>query len=443
MWKKISQYFSTSLLTDALLTALAGSAFLYLCEAGLEYRWLNTLAALIFYWRLLGSNRRHWFWSGFFLALFWFWWLGVSFIHYGFAWALPLLDLTVALLYGLLLWLLAYLAHILSKWLELVSVRGFIIESMLKATALLSLSYIHPFGFDWFKAELPLVISYFGVDKVSFASLLFALIIARLSWGYYRQNRYLKSAVSSFAAALFLLGAIQSDRVKMLSQDPNKRIILASTQVPVEMKWRPQTLPTQINTVLKSIDSAIEANASLILLPESVLPIFLNQEPRLLKALQERSLKIDIVLGALYRNKRGENRNSAYLFHKGSYQVANKVVLVPFGEANPLPSWASRWINKIFFDGAPDYTPAARSTDMIIGKVRYRIGICYEGSSEALYRDNPSHLLLISNNGWFYPSIEPTLQRILLEYYVRKYGTTIYNSVNMAPSYLLRPQHSL
>jgi apolipoprotein N-acyltransferase len=301
------------------------------------------------------------------------------------------------------------------------------------------MSYAHPFGFDWFKAELPLVPSYFGVDKISFASLLAGLLLARAAWKAYLQDRYNRTAGLGFIGVLFFLAALNPSRVEVLPQDPKGRILLAPTQVPIESKWKPEALSSQVTDVFRAIDCAVDANASLVVLPESVLPLFLNREPRLLRALGERSQRIAILLGALYSGEDAQNRNSAYLFHKGAYRVADKVVLVPFGEANPLPDWASRWVNEIFFDGAPDYRPASHSTDFRIEGTRYRIGVCYEGTSERLYgKDRPSHLLLLSNNGWFHPSVEPTLQRLLLEYYVRKYGTTIYNSVNMGPSYLLR-----
>lgn len=47
-------------------------------------------------------------------------------------------------------------------------------------------------------------------------------------------------------------------------------------------------------------------------------------------------------------------------------------------------------------------------------------------------------MIVLSNNGWFVPSAEPSLQQLLLLYYNKKYGTTIYHSVNMSPSYLIQ-----
>ncbi len=92
-------------------------------------------------------------------------------------------------------------------------------------------------------------------------------------------------------------------------------------------------------------------------MPESVLPFFLNDSELMLDELKSRSKNIDIILGALYRDGK-ENRNSIYIFHDGKFIVGDKIVLVPFGERNPLPQWASGWVNRVFFDGAPDYTPA-------------------------------------------------------------------------------------
>jgi len=47
-------------------------------------------------------------------------------------------------------------------------------------------------------------------------------------------------------------------------------------------------------------------------------------------------------------------------------------------------------------------------------------------------------MILLSNNGWFTPSTEPTLQKLLLQYYSKKYGTTVYHSVNMSESYVVK-----
>ncbi|HEY9129876.1 MAG TPA: apolipoprotein N-acyltransferase, partial [Sulfurovum sp.] len=131
-------------------------------------------------------------------------------------------------------------------------------------------------------------------------------------------------------------------------------------------------------------------------------------------------------------------RNSTYIFTEGKIAVANKVILVPFGESNPLPEFLSNWVNKVFYDGAVDYVASRNVTDYTIDGKVYRNAICFEATSEKLYEGNPENMIVLSNNGWFTPSTEPTLQKLLLQYYSKKYGTTIYHSVNMSDSYVVK-----
>ena len=428
--------------------ALAGSAFLWLAHWGFSSPWIETLSALLFFSLLLWGDRRLWFWSGFFLGWFWFGWIGISFLHYGHPWAIPFVDLGIALIYGFYFWLFAWLAERftqgINRLFSILNSQFSIRSSWLKAFGLLAMSYVHPFGFDWFKPELVLIHTPFGIDKLRFASLLAALLLTGTALrklrirmnDLRRESSTGKLLLSTLLSPLFFFLALDPARTVILPGDPEGKIALAGTHVPVEEKWKAQNFDSQLSAVLRSIDRGIDQNHSAVLLPESVLPIFLNRSPTVLQKLLKRSRRIHIVLGALYYHE-GQNRNSAYHIYDGSYRVADKIVLVPFGEANPLPSWAGKWVNRIFFDGAPDYMPAKHPTDFLIDGTHYRAAVCYEGTSERLYRDRPKRILLLSNNGWFVPSAEATLQRLLLEYYSRKYGTTIYHAVNMRPSYVV------
>ena len=429
MWEKFLRYFSNSKITEGFLIALSGSSFIYFEYFDLNLFWLETLLAIAFFTLLINANSRAWFWSGFFIGVFWFWWIGVSFIHYKHSWALVLVDFIVALIYGLLLFILAYIAELIAK-------KSRVIELILKATIIFFLSRIHPFGFDWLKLELVLIHTPFKLDELSFISLL-AFIVSLLLIKSSMGKRELK--LEPLIAIILLYFAIDSSYFEPKREiKPNRAVELVNTNIPVEKRWQDEFLRSFLLDTYSKIDRAIKAKKSLIVFPEATLPIFLNRSPNILNALLKRSKEIDIVIGALYLDNK-VNRNSAYFFHKGAYKVANKVVLVPFGEANPLPNWASKIVNRIFFDGAPDYKGAKAPSDFLIGKKRYRVAICYEGTSDKFYLDNPPNLILISNNGWFYPSIEPTLQKLLLEYYARRYRTTIYHSANMSPSYVITP----
>jgi len=59
--------------------------------------------------------------------------------------------------------------------------------------------------------------------------------------------------------------------------------------------------------------------------------------------------EISIITGALDKEDR-LLYNATYLFQKGNIQIAHKVVLVPFGEAVPLPQKIRDFINDKFYN---------------------------------------------------------------------------------------------
>jgi len=429
---KISKHFTTSALTEGLLIALMGSWWLYGAWFGWDARISTTFAGLLFLILILDANRPVWFWSGFFVGILWFGWIGVSFYYYHLDWLVPIAILGVALVYGTIFWSIAYLSekipHLITHFAKhnkpkRLTPHASLLTLILRSLMLLSISYLHPLGFDWFKPELLFVHSYLGIRKWQFALMLAAVVFAR----WRRQPLWLFLAILAYSPL----------QVERHSADPTHAFRLITTHTTIADKWNPAKIPEHIDHVFKNIDQAINQKYSAIIFPESVFPFFLNRHPKVLGKLLSRSQHIDIIIGALYLDGT-THRNATYLFHQGHDTVANKVVLVPFGEANPLPAFASRWVNRIFFDGSIDYTASAQPTDWTIQGKSYRNAICYESTSERLYADTPKRMIVTSNNAWFVPSIEPTFQRLLLTYYVRKYGTTIYHATNMSPAYVLQ-----
>ncbi len=419
---KIRQYLNTFEITRGFLIALLSSAFIYLDYWGLSHPLLTTLFGLTSLYFLLREEQKTWFFSGFFIGFFWFWWMSVSFKHYNMVWAIPIGLIIIALSYGILFWLIAFLAK---KTASLFPSSSSLLLLALKAAGLLVLSYIHPFGFDWFKPELMFVQSYLGIEKWQFSIILISITLA--VWK--RQLLY-----------LFLVLLAYQPTTVATSTIPDT-IQIVTTHTSVADKWEKSLQPTQFNALFKTIDQAIDANKTLVILPESVFPVFVNHSQALMDKLQERAQHISIVAGGLYWDGQTP-RNSAYIFTNGEIKVANKVVLVPFGESNPLPDFLSDWVNKIFYDGAVDYKASKDVTDYQIDGNTYRNAICFEATSEKLYvkdakGQRPKNMIVLSNSGWFTPSIEPTQQKLLLQYYSKKYGTTIYHAVNMSESYVI------
>jgi len=410
---KISHYFSTLEITRGLIIALLGSAFIYLDYFGLSYPLLNTLLGLFFLYLLLPASTKIWFISGLFLGVFWFWWIALSFQHYQMPWAIPIVVVLMGLLYAVIFGFIAWSAEKIQK--------STLPKLVLKALALLLLSYVHPFGFDWFKPELVFINAYLGIEKMQFAFILLAIVLSL----WRKQLLFLLFVLLAYPPQPSNVSAIQEN------------IALVTTHVSVEDKWNESLHDAQFIALFGHIDKAIDANKSLVILPESVFPIFLNHSERNLNLLKEKSKHISIVTGGLYWDGKTP-RNSTYIFRQGKVNLANKVLLVPFGESNPLPDFLSDWVNKVFYDGAVDYKASDKVTDYVIDGITYRNAICFESTSEKLYEGHPENMIVLSNNGWFTPSIEPTLQKLLLQYYSKKYGTTIYHAVNMSESYVVR-----
>lgn len=422
-WKafvsKMSDYFNTFVLTRGLLISLLGSAFIYLTYWGLSHPFINTLLGLTALYLLLQADKKVWFIAGAGIGLLWFWWIVLSLWHYGMIWAVPIELVIIMLTYGLLFWLGAWLGEVLTTKVSLPAV-------YFKAVWLLGLSILHPFSFDWLKPELMFIESYLGIEKWQYA-----LVLLGISLSIHTQRFYY---------LLLLLFAYEPRMHAIAPLEQN--IVLVTTHTTVHDKWDERMQAKHFQTLLNSIDTAIEAKKSLVVLPESVFPVFLNHSQALIDALQHRAKQISIVTGGLYWDGQTP-RNSAYIFTNNTITVANKVVLVPFGESNPLPDFLSDWVNKVFYDGAVDYKASRNITDYTIDGTTYRNAICFEATSEKLYEkdangNRPKNMIVLSNNGWFTPSTEPTLQKLLLQYYSKKYGTTIYHAVNMSQSYVIK-----
>ena len=421
---KIGKYFTTYSITMGFLISIVGSLFIYLAYFNFSNPLIETILALLFFWYLLKSDSKIWFWSGFFISIWWFWWIVISFRYYHMNWAIPIGLISVAFIYGAIFYLISAISGYIAKSVLAKSSNSNTQNSiLLKALGLLILSYIHPFSFDWFKPELMFVHSYLGISKWQFGITLLAITLSQ-----YKKN------ILWITLVLLAYSPIKTTIKYDMANSP---IALASTKTTVERKWDPRYTPDQIIEVFRIIDKAIKKHKKIVVLPESVFPFFLNKQPKILNTLLSKSNKITIIIGALYLDGK-IHRNSTYIIQNGKYKIANKVVMVPFGESNPLPKWASSIVNKIFFDGAIDYIASSQPTDYKIHNKTYRNAICYEACNDKLYIGKPKNMIVLSNNGWFVPSIEPTLQRLLLEYYSQKYGTTIYHSANMSKSYMIK-----
>jgi len=382
-----------------LLTAILFSAFIYFEEYKLTNDFLNTIFGLSALALFLYIPKRSILIAGFFIGLLWFYWIGYSFEYQGVGYMMPIITLSFGFIY-LLFFLPLYFTD----------------KPYMRAILLFGLSFVEPFNWNWLQVELLFVNSYIGVFKYQLFIVLMALSLPPLLKKQYR-----------FFPLILIFAAFNFGYE--VQKDAPLKIKLVQTDIKQDYKWRREALSPTVNMIFKEIKNAELQGYDLVIFPESVFPLYMNKNKNLLNQLLRASKNITIIAGTLTRED-NKNYNVTYMFQNQEYKVAKKLILVPFGEYIPLPKFAQEIINKTFFSGASDFETAEKPTDFMIKGILFRNAICYEATCQELYEGNVSFLIATSNNAWFAPSIEPTLQNLLLKYYGRKNGVTIYHAAN-------------
>jgi apolipoprotein N-acyltransferase len=392
-----------------LIGSFAFSLPIVFAHFGLESPATNSLFALGAFYLLLTFGAAQMAWLGFFVGVTLYYWVSFSFYYFDMPYLIPFVVVAEGALYGAIFWTFAKLCEYAKQY--NIYARAILVVFLF--------DYITLFGFNWFKPELFLVDSYFGVSKLTLAGIFAALTLFVSPQG---RKRYL--------ALLILPFCMEFTGEKPLAPIS---IFTASTSLKFEQKYDKTAIQNNFNIIQKAIDGKYD----LVVLPETAFAYPLNKSDILMDALKEKSYEIAILCGSL-RIDGNDSYNTNYLFVNGEVSMLDKFIGVPFGEVNPLPEFLSEFVNKIFFNGASDYKTAKNYSDFEVGGVKFRNAICYEATKEELYADHPSFMIALSNNAWFMPSVEPTIQKKLLKYYSKRFGTVIYHSVNQSGSYIVR-----
>jgi len=400
MKKLINRYENFESIIVGLFSATLFSAFIYLYDLGFDNKFINTLLALSAYYLLLHIPKKAVLASGFFIGIFWFYWISYSFKYNDAGYIAPFVVIGFGLVYMLYF-----------------GVAALCQKAYMRALLLFIVSFYAPLDFNWMQLSLVFVDSYIGVQKWQLAVVLFALGADDLI-----KNKKLK-----YIPLIFIITASVFFQKEQPLKMPPIKIKLVQTDVKQEEKWRKENLRPTIIMVYNEILNAKKQGYDVVVLPESVVPLYLNKYDTLIKQFKTLAKDIDIVLGALmYEN--GKNYNVTYHFSKDKIEIAKKVVLVPFGEYIPLPKFIRDFINEKFFAGASDFKTAKKPTDFNIKGIKFRNAVCYEATTDTIYEGDVKYVIATSNNAWFAPSIEPTLQRLLMKYYAKKYHVIIFHS---------------
>ena len=389
------------------LTALLFSYFIYAEHFGITVKLINTFFGVSALALFLYAPKKAILFAGFLIGLLWFYWIGYSFEYQGVGFMLPIIIVGFGIIYMLFFGVLALTNKI-----------------YIRSILLFGLSFIEPFDWNWMQIELLFVESYIGIFKYQLILVLLALSLPF----------YLKKTLR-YAPLILIIFAFNFSTPEQNSTP--LKIKLIQTDIKQDKKWLPQNRMSTIDMIYKNINLAITEKYDVIVFPESVFPLYLNKNKRIIAVLSRLSQDITIVTGALLRED-GRNFNVTYIFSNGETSVAKKMILVPFGEYIPLPTFAQKIINDTFFSGQSDFIQAKNPTDFVIKGTKFRNAICYEATCQEIYEGDVKFVIATSNNAWFEPSIEPTIQNLLLRFYARKNGVTIYHAANYQGTGIIR-----
>lgn len=376
---------------------------------GIESKAALTPLALLVLSPFFFFNKKDMFWFGGFSSILWFYWVGLSFRYYDMLWMFAPMTILGFLYYGVLFLLIG-----------LIPQKLFFLRALAVAFIF---DYLSPFGFDWLKPEILTANTYFGAEKLDILLLLCGIGVAIHINGYFKA-----------LSIIFLALSITLTKPQI---EPSIKIKLVSTSIEQDTKWDDNFKRWITLQNFKEIDSAANSGYGMVVLPETAFPYFLDDSEEITEALKQKSLNIAIVAGGLSR-KNNRTYNSTYVFYDGSMKIIDKMVAVPFGEVNPLPPFASKIVNELFFNGAEDYKTAEKPGNFNINGVTFRNAICYEATNEKIYLDSPKFVIASSNNGWFVPSLEPFMQKLLMIHFSKKYKTVIYHATNKSEPFVIK-----
>lgn len=180
---------------------------------------------------------------------------------------------------------------------------------------------------------------------------------------------------------------------------------LLQPNIPQSLKWQPELLGRWLGDNLRLVE---ENPAQLIVLPETTLPVSLDQLPfEYLERLKEAAKRAggDLVFGVFTREPLADGwryHNAAVSVGASPSQQYRKSHLVAFGEYSPPGlSWVYRWLSIPMSDQSPgprDQPPLALADQQVA------VNICYEDAfGEEIIRALPKATILlnVTNTAWF------------------------------------------
>jgi len=220
-------------------------------------------------------------------------------------------------------------------------------------------------------------------------------------------------------------------------------VALAQGNIPQAIKWDPVSFEMTLTLYAQQISGT---RADLMILPETALPVFLDQLPPAYVDMLTRLAQAHNMALALGIPRRTDDRNgylnAVVALSSPGLPYYAKDHLVPFGEFIPLP-FLTGWIYRImnmpmsgFSRGGPNQQP------LLLAGQKVAFNVCYEDSfgEELLGTAAQSTLLAnVSNLAWFGKSQAASQHLQLAQTRALETGRYMLRSTNTGMTAIIRP----
>ncbi len=376
---------------------------------------------------------------GFFVGIFGFYWMTLSFRFQDLDIFIPFAIIGVGIIYGIFLWFILFFQNIIYR------------------IIMLSLLFVlYPLEFNWFNVAYLSSYSVFSSSLISMFLISLSILIALL------QNKV------KYISLILILFAFDYN---FTIQIPQLNANIVETNYSQSDKWQETNKHNIIIKNFNTIQDSIN-NYQMVILPETSFPFVLNREQIIFEKLLDLSNNIIIFAGSIRYQPHTTNEisikhkdfieldrinqtqaiqnynsstqegyyNTIFVFVNGQVIAADKVSLVPFGEILPYDSIFLPILKSVFNESF-GFNKGNYITTLKFHDIKIAIANCYEGTLDLPYKTGAKYIIMMSNNAWFYPSTQAFMQKMIVKYYARSYNAFVYHSTNHTKKAIITPNN--
>jgi apolipoprotein N-acyltransferase len=331
-------------------------------------------------------------------------------------------------------------AHI-SYWL-LVAPALCTISEWLRGVLFTGFPWLHP-GYSQTASPLAGYAAVLGIHGINFLLFTSAGLCALLYQSLRSRTTTPKLWASTVIVGALWAGGYGLNQIAWTSASPQPLTVsVLQGNVSQDQKWHPTALR---ETLLTYLDMVRQSHNQLIVLPETALPLFLQDVPSdYLEAMAHhaRAQGGAVLLGVPERGRSGEYYNSVLALDGHTSQFYRKSHLVPFGEFIPLRALIASLVSQIAIP-LQDFSPGSITQQpLTLGNERIAINICYEDAfGDEIIRQLPLATVLVnvSNVAWFGHSHAAQQHLQIAQMRARETGRFMLRATNTGMTAIINP----